>query len=323
MIYLEMSRNELHGGGTWEFPKCVWAPTQKRNGAGSWPFWNKILRISEGDVIFHLRGVSPNASFVGYSIASSNGFETKRRPPNPGKWNYSRSFYRADLDGFVRFHREIRLADVFAAKRRELEEYSKKNKTRKRERLNVFFVKQGGRLQCLNGAYLSDVDDDLCAILFRHDGNVGAGHGSPKRIVSVETGEQLAIANSRIGQAKFRTEVKKRYSNMCCFPGCTITDSRFLIAAHIARWTDNKELRGDLGNGLCFCLMHDKAFERGLFTLDKQFQVFVNPAERGTETSFLQELVPAHGKTIRLADIEPLLEALHEHWHRVDIDPSV
>ena len=51
----------------------------------------------------------------------------------------------------------------------------------------------------------------------------------------------------------------------------------FLLAPHIARWSDNEQFRGHMGTGFCFCLIHDKAFEVGLYTIHKLFAVFVNP----------------------------------------------
>ena len=74
MIYLEMSRDEQYGGGTWGFTNCIWAPTEKKGVGGSWPFSEKVLQVREGDIIIHLRGKPPNAYFVGYAIASSDGF---------------------------------------------------------------------------------------------------------------------------------------------------------------------------------------------------------------------------------------------------------
>ena len=82
MNYLEMSRDEAHGGGSWAFPNCVWAPTEKDKG-GRWPFWSKINGIRPGDIVIHLRGIQPNAKFVGYSSASGNGFITSKSPPDP------------------------------------------------------------------------------------------------------------------------------------------------------------------------------------------------------------------------------------------------
>lgn len=301
MSYLEMSRDEIHGGG-------------------SWAFWSKILKIDAGDVIIHLKGIPPEAKFVGYSIASGNGFVTERRPPNPGIWDFAERYNRADLTNFTPFHQPVNLNDIFTARKSELEEYFEQNKMRGNDKANIFFVKQSGRLQCLNGAYLSDIDEELFSILFDFkDTNIPSGSSKP--IVSVETGSQISTVSTRIGQSRFAKEIKQLYSNTCCFPGCTIADPRFLVCSHIARWADNKKLRGNLGNGLCFCLFHDKAFELGLFTLDDQFKVFINPKERNEESSLLRKLVLHDREQIKLAETRPLREALCEHWSRVNINP--
>src|ERR1700676_504476 len=102
MIFLEMSRDEAHGGGSWAFPLCIWVPP-KKNGDGTWPFWSKIRDVKADDTILHLRGVPPLAAFVGYSTASTDGFETAVRPPEPGGWDYSPTFLRANLRDFNRF----------------------------------------------------------------------------------------------------------------------------------------------------------------------------------------------------------------------------
>ena len=318
MIYLEMARDEVHGGGTWAFPNCVWAPTQKRGG-GSWPFWSKVLQIKEGDMIFHLRGVNPHAYFVGYSIASCDGFETSTRPPNPMEWDYSEKFYRANLSGFTPFHYPIKLTDLFSLRKRELESYFDTNRNRYSSKLNLFFVRQAGRLQCLNGAYLSDIDEELLHLLFGNNDSSVLSNG--RTIISVQTGIQISAVFSRIGQAKFSAEIKRLYGNRCCFPGCKVFDSRFLVGSHIARWSDNEVLRGHMGNGLCFCLVHDKAFETGMFTLDENFRVFVNPREIQSDSVVVQELISKHGKQIVLSRVKPLLDALLEHWIRVGIEP--
>jgi hypothetical protein len=319
MIYLEMSRDDTHGGGTWSFQNCVWAPTHTTKGS-EWPFWNKVSEVREGDTVLHLRGIRPRAHFVGYSRASGDGFETKRRPPDPKNWNFANRFYRADLTDFIPFHQPISLDALFSTRRRELETYFDHNRGRGPDKRNIFYVRQSGRLQCLNGAYLSDVDEELLVALFGTTDAVTVSE-TGVAVVSVETGSQIAMVWSRLGQAKFAEEIKKLYRNRCCFPGCEESDPRFLVASHIARWADDVILRGQLGNGLCFCLSHDKAFELGLFTLDEQFRVFVNPREGRTSSPITRNLLALHGHQISLAEIVPLEDALLAHWIRVDIEP--
>jgi hypothetical protein len=296
-----------------------WAPTEK-HGGGSWPFWSKIRDVQAGDTILHLRGVPPDAVFAGYSTASSDGFETSERPPEPGAWSYSGKFFRANLQDLTPFERHVNLTELFELRQLDLNEYFDRNKGRGRSKLNIFYVRQSGRLQCLNGAYLSDVDDELFSTLFNIT-SPGAVTRKPIPPVSVITGQQLAHVQARQGQAAFSKELKKLYGNACCFPACTVVDSRFLVASHIARWSDNANLRGHLGNGLCFCLMHDKAFEIGLFTVGKDFRVFVKPEAAAMDSLFSAGLSSAHGKSIRTSAIVPLEEALTEHWVRVKLHP--
>jgi hypothetical protein len=318
-MYLEMSRDETHGGGTWSFPNCIWAPTEK-DGGGSWPFWTKVLDVRAGDIILHLRGLQPHAKFVGFSRAARDGFETSKRPPDPKNWSHSTHFYRADLEEYVSFHQPIGLSEVFAARRGELEAYFDANKARSAEKLNVFYVRQAGRLQCLNGAYLSDVDEELFTALFGPA--TSSDYATDTNLpITVETGCQLASVKVRLGQSAFAGSIKELYGNACCFPSCSVTDLRFLVASHIARWSDNEELRGNLGNGLCLCLTHDRAFELGLFTLDERYRVFMNPKERSKSSELARELETQHGKQIKLARIVPLDDALLEHWIRADISP--
>jgi len=319
MIYLEMSRDPAHGGGSWSFPNCVWAPTEK-DGGGSWPFWSKVGGMREGDLVLHLRGVTPHADFVGFSTVAGNGFETEKRPPDPGDWAFAKKFYRADLTDFTPFHAPVNLDAIFKLRRDQLETYFDMNKGRGSKKLNLFYVRQAGRLQCLNGAYLSDVDSELFTALFDEPSPI---HGIPNPATpsSVETGWQLALVKARIGQSNFAEQVKDLYGGVCCFPGCGISDRRFLVGSHIARWCDNEALRGELGNGLCLCLLHDKAFEIGLFTLDEHYRIFVNPREAKRPSPVLEDLRQQAGMQIRLSKIHPLDGALLEHWIRIDVTP--
>lgn len=313
-----MSRVESHGGGTWAFPNCIWSPTDKEGG-GKWPFWSKVLTVREDDTVLHLRGIQPKAYFVGYSRASCNGFITTERPPDAGSWAFSNSFYRADLTDYTPFYDPISLSAIFSERRRQLESYFDNNKATKRKR-NIFYVRQAGRIQCLNGAYLSEVSEELFQALFG-DVFVGADHDQQHMPITLPTGTQIRSIYARIGQEKFSLNIKQLYDNKCCFPSCEIDDARFLVAAHIARWSDNERLRGHLGNGLCFCLFHDKAFELGLFTLDENLSIYINPKEVEAATKVTINLAPFAGHPIKKANIVPLQDALLEHWIRVGVCP--
>lgn len=87
MIWIEMFREELHGGGEWGFAACVWSPAYKNEPQKrSWAFWNNILNVKVGDTIIHLRGIGYKAAFVGFSTAITDGHNTTVRSPFPGRF---------------------------------------------------------------------------------------------------------------------------------------------------------------------------------------------------------------------------------------------
>ena len=272
-----------------------------------------------GDLILHLRGRDSAAQFVGWSVADADGYTTAERPPKPKKWAFAKSFNRVPLRDFVPLASPIPLRRVFSSRDAELRSYFLENSRRSpRHRRHIFFVIQSERLQCLNGAYLSELDSALRAIIITP--NV-MDRNSSETLTDVDTDQRLRHILTRIGQKEFSDAVKDNFGGRCCFPGCAIDDSRFLVGAHIARWADNPELRGSVANGVCFCLMHDKAFEIGLFTLSPNHAIRVNrvKATRG----WARALSIGDGQRIALGPITPAREALECHWRRIGFDPII
>lgn len=313
-IWIEMSRDIEHGGDEWGFTKCIWAPTYKK-GKGtnkSWLFWDNVNKVKSGDFILHLRGNGKEAEIVGYSVAKTDGYRTEECPPIAGEWAYCNSFYKAILTDYLKFENSINLYRLFSDKQSELKDYYEKKSKPK----NLFFTIQSGRLQCLNGGYLSEVDESLLEIILDdiekfNDESVPIG-------LSVSASTTLKQIKARVGHERFDINVKNNYKNQCCFPGCKIIDKEFLIASHIARWADNIEMRGNTSNGLCFCPIHDKAFELGYFSLDDDFRVIV---ERKIDHSqiFKEYISEFIGLPISNGYIEPDREALKEHRKRCNM----
>lgn len=80
-------------------------------------------------------------------------------------------------------------------------------------------------------------------------------------------------AKIRIGQYFFRMSGLMSYGNACCVTG--LRNKELLVASHIKPWrvSDEKTERTNPSNGLCLNAMHDKAFDRGLITIDKDFHI--------------------------------------------------
>ncbi len=278
--------------------------------------------MRKGDLVLHLRDKGKKAAFVGWSTAASDGEETHARPPTPGtSWEYAQKFFRAALYDHVPLATPVALKGVFERNREQLYEYFQRNKRRK-DHLRLFYVWQSHRLQCLNGAYLSELDEELVAILL--DG-VQLPAGEPAvatgGVERVTTGSQVRELAVRIGQNKFSQHVKSNYGYRCCFPECEITGSEFLIAGHIARWADKPELRGEVSNGLSLCLLHDKAFELGLFTLTLDGRVWISHAKCAQYHWAPNYFVGAEGQKIFGGKVPPSREAIEAHWKRHKLNP--
>lgn len=84
------------------------------------------------------------------------------------------------------------------------------------------------------------------------------------------------LIKTRVGQYFFRMSVLSAYSNKCCITGLNIPD--LLIASHIKPWkVSNIETeRTNPCNGLCLNALHDKAFDRGLVTIDYNYYIIVS-----------------------------------------------
>ncbi len=78
----------------------------------------------------------------------------------------------------------------------------------------------------------------------------------------------------RLGQRFFRGSIMANYRERCCVCGMPITE--LLIASHIIPWKDREDLRLNPSNGLCLCTLHDKAFDRGLLSIDDDYKVVIS-----------------------------------------------
>ncbi len=50
-----------------------------------------------------------------------------------------------------------------------------------------------------------------------------------------------------------------------------------MVAGHISPWARDKKNRLNLANGICLCVLHDRAFETGAIVLDQAQKVILNP----------------------------------------------
>jgi putative restriction endonuclease len=103
-------------------------------------------------------------------------------------------------------------------------------------------------------------------------------------IENIPTGEyRERMMKTRVGQYFFRIAVLNSYGNKCCVTG--ISRPELLIASHIKPWkVSNEETeRTNPRNGLCLNSLHDKAFDKGLITIDKDYRIVISTAVKDAQ----------------------------------------
>ncbi|PKO92551.1 MAG: restriction endonuclease [Betaproteobacteria bacterium HGW-Betaproteobacteria-1] len=128
------------------------------------------------------------------------------------------------------------------------------------------------------------------------------------------------VTEQRIKQNFFRRAILSSYRGRCCMSG--LSDSRLLIASHIVPWSKDKANRLNPSNGLCLSAIHDKAFDKGLITLDNDLRIIISDDLKRRKESFLQSVfIPLEGRHIELPErFTPDIEFITRHRAEEFID---
>lgn len=112
--------------------------------------------------------------------------------------------------------------------------------------------------------------------------------------------EKEHLAKYRVNQTFFRRAVLSVYGNKCCVTG--ISDERLLMASHIKPWAkcESGDERTTPANGLCLNALHDKAFDRGLMTLDENLRIVFSSSLKAALTNEIYQefFLKYEGKSI-------------------------
>ena len=127
---------------------------------------------------------------------------------------------------------------------------------------------------------------------------------------------------ARRGQSFFRNAVLANYDEQCCITG--IADHRLLNASHIRPWQTDIENRHNPANGLALSATFDRAFDRGLITIDQSLNVCVSRQLLQSQSDRTRaHFSPFHGKPItRPTRFEPDLGFLGWHSQTIFIDAN-
>jgi len=129
-----------------------------------------------------------------------------------------------------------------------------------------------------------------------------------------------AIVNQRVGQDFFRRAVLANYEEACCITG--IADRRLLTASHIKPWGKDSQNRHNPANGLLLSATLDRAFDRGLITVDRVRRIHVSrqlSESRSRETrNYFQQFEKATLRPAARFDPEPAFLDWHNEHCFVD-----
>ena len=133
-----------------------------------------------------------------------------------------------------------------------------------------------------------------------------------------------ALVNQRVGQDFFRRAVLVNFAETCCITG--IAEPRLLVASHIKPWSKDTENRHNPANGLLLSATLDKAFDRGLITVDPNRRVVVSRQLSDSQSRETRDYFRAFEQvqlrpTIRF-DPDPAFLAWHNTHCFVDQRPS-
>ena len=78
----------------------------------------------------------------------------------------------------------------------------------------------------------------------------------------------------RIVQRFFREAVLSSYNYQCSI--CCLNVRALLNASHIIPWAKDKSQRANPRNGISMCALHDRAFDRGFFTVDEKYEIVLS-----------------------------------------------
>jgi predicted restriction endonuclease len=165
--------------------------------------------------------------------------------------------------------------------------------------------------------FLAAPEEHLAELLALGDETPESTEKEPQIADDFPSGTDVKVtAVSRRGHAFFRRAVYANFDGRCAMSGLRVPS--LLTASHIVPWKAEARLRCDPRNGLLLSALHDRAFDRGLLTVDADLHIVVSAAlKKSRADEFCATALAAlHGQPLRLPrriKFLPSREALEYH----------
>jgi putative restriction endonuclease len=126
-----------------------------------------------------------------------------------------------------------------------------------------------------------------------------------------DAGTYETTVHARAVDPEFRATVLSRHDRTCPVSG--VDHPRLLDVVHVLSWRDYPDRRADLANVLPLSTTHHAAFDRELFTIDREYRLRVNP-DFETESELLERtIIDRDGERISVPEASLDPEYLAEH----------
>lgn len=131
------------------------------------------------------------------------------------------------------------------------------------------------------------------------------------------SGENKSIrTTARVGQSFFRNAVLSAYNGKCCITG--LSDKRLLVASHIIPWREDEFNRLNPRNGLLLSMLHDKAFDLGIITINDDMTIRVSKKDVVRDNYFKSSIEFYDGEQISLPEkFQPHTDFLTYHRENI------
>jgi putative restriction endonuclease len=118
----------------------------------------------------------------------------------------------------------------------------------------------------------------------------------------VEGLDREAVTKVRVNQRLFRSIILTGYREECAV--CRLPIRCLLVASHIVPWAADPGNRMNPRNGICFCSLHDRAYEAGIMLIDPDLVIRLPQSAQSYRTLYIftQSFVAFEGSQIALPD---------------------
>jgi hypothetical protein len=134
--------------------------------------------------------------------------------------------------------------------------------------------------------------------------------------VDIKRGAKFSqrVTRSREFQQAFRNAILEIYQTKCA--ACDVDDDAFLRGCHIVPVKDDPSIATDLRNGICLCVVHDVAFEKGIFCISDRYEICVSDSFKTKSRVLDSAISKLDGKKITLPNQHPPKKSYLEK-HRI------